>query len=44
MMQNASANPFLYLTDRSIIGTKEHISELRIFSKKPYHSISIKID
>lgn len=44
MMQNASAKPFLCLTDCSIIGAKEHISELRIFSKNPYHSISIKID
>jgi len=43
MMQNASANPFLCLRDYSVIGANEHISELRIVSKKPYHSISIKI-
>lgn len=45
MMQNPSAISFMCLTDCGFTGTgEESISEIRIFSRKSYCSISIKID
>lgn len=45
MMQNPSANSFVCLTGCSFVGAREEcISEMRIFSRKLYCSISIKIE